>query len=289
VLAAEVGVRPVETSRMRVDTERAADLGALMALMAGDDAYTYSVAWIDLLARGRSMGRSVLTRGEHDRLDELPPGRRSDPLGFAAKERLRAPARVPSGLMNPLSVRAFNEAWFRKAPRVRRDELQSLAAFFHPLDGVADWNRLYGGRGLTQYQLVVPDGAERELEHCVDRISAAGAASFLAVLKRFGPANPAPLSFPLPGWTLALDLPADPALAPLFRDLDEVVAGAGGRVYLAKDARTDGATLRRMYPRLPELLAVKQRLDPDGVFRSDLSRRLGLTQPDRPAPEGTRP
>ncbi len=244
--------------------------------MRDDDAYTYSVAWIDLLARGRSLGRSVLTRGEHARRDELEGARRRDPLAFSARQVLRAPAWTPRGAMSPLSVRAFNEVWFRKAPRSRRGEIQGLAGFFHPLDGVADWNRLYGRRGLTQYQLVVPLGAEAALEEAVDRVSASGHASFLAVLKRFGAQNPGLLSFPVPGWTLALDLPADPALAGLLDGLDDLVAAAGGRVYLSKDARTRPATLARMYPRLDEFRRVRAALDPGGVFVSDLARRLDL-------------
>jgi decaprenylphospho-beta-D-ribofuranose 2-oxidase len=269
-------MRPVETSLMRVDTDRAANLDELLALLAGDDAYTYSVAWIDLLARGRALGRSVLTRGEHARLDELPARRAASPLAFSARERLRAPAHVPSGLMNRWSVGAFNELWFRKAPRRRRDEIQDLATFFHPLDGVAGWNSLYGRRGFTQYQFVVPLDAVDTLRAAVDRISAAGHASFLAVLKRFGPGNDGLLSFPMEGWTLALDLPVSPDLSRLFDELDELVVGAGGRVYLAKDSRTAPATLAAMYPRLEEFRKIRREADPDGVFQSDLARRLHL-------------
>ncbi len=276
VLSARVRLRPVETSSMRVDTDRAANLDELLALMAGDDAYTYSVAWIDLLARGRALGRSVLTRGEHARLGELPPTRASSPLEFTARERLRAPAHVPGGLMNRWSVAAFNELWFRKAPRTRRDEIQDLATFFHPLDGVGGWNTLYGRRGLTQYQFVVPLDAVDALRESVDRISAGGHASFLAVLKRFGPHNDGLLSFPMEGWTLALDLPVSTGLAGLFDGLDALVVAAGGRVYLAKDARTSPEALARMYPRLEEFRKVRREADPAGTFTSDLARRLDL-------------
>jgi len=277
VVSARLALRRVETSFMRVDTDRAAGLAELLTLMReGDDSYTYSVAWIDLVARGRSLGRSVLTRGEHATVAELDERHRAQPLAFTAGQRLAAPPWAPTGLMNRWSVRAFNEMWFRKAPRRRRDETQHLAGFFHPLDGVADWNRMYGRRGLTQYQFVVPMDAEDALTEAVDRISAAGQASFLAVLKRLGPANPSPLSFPTRGWTLALDLPADPRLAGLLDQLDELVVGAGGRLYLAKDARVSAATLRRMYPRLEEFRAVRRKVDPGGVFDSDLARRLEL-------------
>jgi decaprenylphospho-beta-D-ribofuranose 2-oxidase len=178
--------------------------------------------------------------------------------------------------MNHWSVRAFNEMWFRKAPRHRRAELQGIAGFFHPLDGVGDWNRLYGPRGLVQYQFVVPDEAEAALTEAVERIAAAGHASFLAVLKRFGPGNAGWLSFPRAGWTLALDLPADPRLAPLLDGLDALVVEAGGRLYLAKDSRARAETLHRMYPRLDDLRALRRRTDPAGVLTSDLARRLLL-------------
>ncbi len=275
VVSARLRLKRVETSRMRVDTDRAAHLDEALALMAGDDAWTYSVAWIDLLARGRALGRSVLTRGEHAQLDEL--GRRTaSPLAFRARERLRAPRRVPVGLMNRWSVRAFNEAWFRKSPRSRHGEIQGLATFFHPLDAVGGWNTLYGRHGLVQYQFVVPLEATEALREAVDRIAAEGHASFLAVLKRFGPANDGFLSFPMEGWTLALDLPASPGLADLFSALDRLVVAAGGRVYLAKDARLPAETLAAMYPRLEEFRKVRHDIDPDRVFRSDLARRLDL-------------
>jgi decaprenylphospho-beta-D-ribofuranose 2-oxidase len=178
--------------------------------------------------------------------------------------------------MNPLTVRGFNELWFRKAPKRRLGEIAPLAGFFHPLDGIADWNRLYGRRGFVQYQFVVPFGAEDVLRRAVDEISAAGHASFLAVLKRFGPGNPAPLSFPMAGWTLALDLPASPALSSLLDGLDELVIAAGGRIYLAKDSRARRDAIAQMYPRLPEFAKVCDEMDPHGIFTSDLARRVGL-------------
>ena len=278
VTSVTFAVLPVETSAMRVDTDRVPDLDSLLDLMATtDDRYTYSVAWIDLLATGGALGRSVLTRGEHARLSELSRSDRAAPLHFQPKVRVAAPPIVPRGLMNPLTVRAFNEVWFRKAPRHRRDEIQTLTGFFHPLDGVAGWNRMYGSTGFIQYQFVVPDGSDEVMREAVRRIAEAGHASFLAVLKRFGPGNPGVLSFPMAGWTLALDLPASDRLAPLLDGLDELVLGAGGRTYLAKDSRSSAATIAAMYPRLTELRDVRRSLDPDGVFVSDLARRLELT------------
>ncbi|MFE9398026.1 FAD-binding protein [Streptomyces flavidovirens] len=278
ILSASIQLLPVETSLMSVDTERATDLDDLMArLTATDHRYRYSVAWIDLLAGGAAMGRSVLTRGDHAPLDALPARARRAPLAFRPGRLPAAPGFVPEGLLGRASVGLFNELWYRKAPRARTGELQKLSTFFHPLDGVPHWNRIYGRGGFVQYQFVVGYGQEEALRRIVGRISGRGCPSFLAVLKRFGTGDPGWLSFPVPGWTLALDIPAGlPGLGAFLDELDDEVVAAGGRVYLAKDSRMRPELLGAMYPRLPEFRALRAELDPRGVFTSDLSRRLSL-------------
>jgi decaprenylphospho-beta-D-ribofuranose 2-oxidase len=277
ILRARIRMKPIESSRLLVDTDRTPDLDALMTLLAETDhLYDYSVAWIDCVARGRRMGRSVLTRGRFARRGELPEGQRSEPLRYRATERVTAPDVFPPGLLNRATVAAFNEVWYRKAPRRKRDQVQSIPTFFHPLDGVGRWNRIYGARGFVQYQFVVPFGQEQAMRAALRRISSSGTASFLAVLKRFGEGNPGLLSFPTPGWTLALDIPVTRGLAGLLDDLDDLVVAAGGRIYLAKDSRVRPDRFARMYPELDRFRSVRERVDPDGVFTSDLARRLAL-------------
>lgn len=280
ILRATVAMLPIETSRCTVDTERVADLDALLARMeADDDSFRYSVAWIDLMAKGRALGRSVLTRGDHARVEELSPRQAADPLAYRPGHLVTVPPTTPAhGLLNHASIAAFNEVWFRKAPRRRVGQIVGLPSFFHPLDMVGGWNRLYGRPGFLQYQFVVPFGAEATLRAVVERLARSGTASFLAVLKRFGAANPAPLSFPRPGWTLALDIPgAAPGLPALLAELDGLVLDAGGRHYLAKDGATTAEAIRRGYPRLDQWRAVRRRADPQGRWASDQSRRLALT------------
>ncbi|MGH9102335.1 MAG: FAD-binding protein [Acidimicrobiales bacterium] len=277
ILSARVSLLPVESSAVRVDTERASDLDDLLEKMErGDQGYRYSVAWIDCLARGRNLGRGVLTRGDHARREDLSPSWQGDPLRLPSRPLLTAPP-APSGLLNRFTVAAFNEAWYRKAPKRETGRIVALQSFFHQLDAVAGWNRLYGPRGFLQYQMVVPFGSEGTLADILQRLAGARCASFLGVLKRFGPGDPAPLSFPTAGWTLALDLPVGPrVLGPLLDELDVLVTEAGGRVYLAKDSRLRPELLAAQYPRLEQWRRTRQRADPRDVLCSDLCRRLDL-------------
>ena len=281
IASARLRVTDVETASMVVDTERASDLDDLLSRLRATDAdHRYSVAWIDCLARGQSLGRAVLMRGDHARRDDLPASQRKAPLVPPRSALLAAPPWMPRGLLNRATVRAFNEAYFRRAPVAEHGRVQPLRAFFFPLDAIRGWNRLYGSSGFLQYQCLVPFGAEATLREVLERLSSAGAPSFLAVLKAMGPGR-GMLSFPSPGWTLALDIPVLPWLARLLDELDELVAEAGGRVYLAKDSRLRPDLLRAMYPELPRWEEIRTRLDPGRVMRSDLARRLALGAEER--------
>jgi decaprenylphospho-beta-D-ribofuranose 2-oxidase len=278
IVAATVQLSRVATARVRVDTVRTADIDETMAVLAEhDQTHRYTVAWSDSLARGPRLGRSVVTSGDFADLADLPARDRPDGLLFRPISRIGVPGEWPAGVVNRYTVALANEAYYRKAPRRRQGELQTIGQFFHPLDGIRNWNRVYGPGGMRQYQYVVPFGQEAAVRRSFELVSAARGPSFVTVLKRFGPGDAGLLSFPMPGWTLALDFPArTPGLAGLLNRLDELVVAAGGRVYLAKDSRVPAGLLGEMYPRLPEFRKLRAELDPDGLLASDLSRRLGL-------------
>ena len=278
IVAATIQLKRVATSRVLVDTVRTADIDETMAVLAEHDRrFGYTVAWSDSLARGRGLGRSVITSGDFAEPADLPPADAGDPFAFRPRARLGVPPGFPPGLINRYTVGLANEAWYRKAPRSRRGEIQAIGAFFHPLDGIRNWNRVYGPGGFRQYQYVVPFGAEATVRRSFELVSQAHAPSFVTVLKRFGASDEGLLSFPMAGWTLALDFPArTPGLAALLGRLDRLVVEAGGRVYLAKDSRVPPDVLAEMYPRLAEFRKLRADLDPAGILASDLSRRLGL-------------
>ena len=278
IVRATVQLKRVATSRVLVETVRTADLDETMAVLTEHDrSYGYTVAWSDSLATGASLGRSVVTSGDFAELADLPAAARQDPFAFRPETRLGVPARFPPGLINRYTVALANRAWYLKAPRRRSGELQTIGAFFHPLDGIRNWNRVYGPGGFRQYQYVVPFGQEAAVRRSFELVSSAHAPSFVTVLKRFGEGDPGLLSFPMAGWTLALDFPArTPGLASLLGSLDRLVVEAGGRVYLAKDSRVPADVLAQMYPGLVGFGKMRAELDPDGILASDLSRRLGL-------------
>jgi len=278
ILRATIAMKPVETSRLIVDTVRTANIDDTMAYLASTDKdYDYTVAWTDCLAGRGSLGRSVITSGDFATIGEVRYRNRARPLEFKPSALVGAPPVVPSGLINARTVALLNEAWFRRAPRRRTGEIQTIGRFFHPLDGIRNWNRVYGPAGFRQYQYVVPFGAEDVVRRSLERISALRAPSFVTVLKRFGEGDQGMLSFPMPGWTLALDFPSrTPWLSQLLGELDELVLEAGGRLYLAKDSRIPAELMPRMYPRYEDFRRLRAEIDPAGIFSSDLSVRLGL-------------
>jgi decaprenylphospho-beta-D-ribofuranose 2-oxidase len=180
------------------------------------------------------------------------------------------------GLVNRWTARAFNELWYRKSPRSRVGQLQSIPSFFHPLDAISNWNIVYGPSGFLQYQFVVPSDASDTLVEIARRIASSGFPSSLTVLKRMGPGNDGLLSFPLEGWTLAVDFPVAEGIDEFLDRLDELVVGAGGRVYLAKDSRMRPEMIPLMYPRLDRFAKVRTRVDPKGLLKSDLAVRLQI-------------
>ncbi len=272
ITSVRLRMRPIETASITVHTRRTADLDATMAALEEDDErFRYTVAWLDTLATGRAAGRGVLTSGEHTTVAE---GGGIPLAEHRAGGALPAPAWAPSGLVNRHTARAFNEAWFRKAPAHPTVGPATLASFFHPLDILEQWNRMYGRTGFVQYQLAVADG--RVVEQVLELFRRERVSTFLPVLKRFGPGIDAPLSFPQPGWTLAVDIPATPGVASVLDRADQIVVAAGGRCYLAKDARVRPELVPVMYPGLDRWRQLRGRLDPDGLFVSDLSRRLSL-------------
>ena len=273
IVEATFSLIPITSSLISVDTTRYRDLESLMvAMVAADSRYRYSVAWVDSLD---PRGRGVLTCGDHAPFEALPKAQQADPLFYDPKALASAPSFLPGGLLNKLTVRAFNEAWYRKAPKQREAELQAIAPFFHPLDGVQDWNRIYGPGGFLQYQFAVPDASAHLVSRTLEALRKVGAPSFLTVLKRFGPGNRAPLSFPIPGWTLAADVPAAvPGLFEVLDQLDEEVVAAGGRLYLAKDSRQSHSMFKRSYQqRIDEWSARRAELDPRQLFMSSMFLR----------------
>ncbi|MFE1297546.1 FAD-binding protein [Streptomyces sp. NPDC058731] len=280
ILTATLRLQPVETSLLTVGSERARDLDDLMGrLAAAARRHRQATARLDLLARGAATGRGVITHADHTPRDALREGTRAwhAPLAFRPRRLPAPPALLPTGLLGRTTAALAGELRHRRAARAHSGELRPLTGWFHPLDGMPHWNRLYGRAGVVQYQCVVGYGEEDALRRIVGRLSAHRCPSFPAVLKRFGDADPGWLSFPTPGWSLALDLPARlPGLAGLLDALDEEVAAAGGRVCLAKDSRLRPDLLTAMYPRLADFHRLRADLDPRGVFVSDLARRLGL-------------
>ncbi|TAD87995.1 MAG: FAD-binding oxidoreductase [Alphaproteobacteria bacterium] len=267
IIALAVTLDRVTGNAVLLKEQRITDLDHFLSALQAARASSYSVGWIDALARGRALGRGLLETAEPTDTT-LPPER---------ERRRRVPLDFPGFALSAPMVRAFNLAYRWRVPTAGRERLAPVAKFLYPLDAIEDWNRIYGKRGFHQFQCVVPDAeAPRALTAMLQAIADAGAASFLAVLKTLGPRGQGMLSFPQPGFTLALDFPHRATTGELLARLERLTLDAGGRLYLAKDSVASPASIAAMYPDLPAFQAVLAEVDPAGRFTSDMARRLGV-------------
>jgi decaprenylphospho-beta-D-ribofuranose 2-oxidase len=276
VLTATIRLRKIATTYFRQKSVPANDLeGVLAALEEHDKTFPYSVATLDIFARGARLGRGIVTFGDHAQLEELPASLAKQPLLVSGPPKLTVPFELPELTLNPLSIRVVNaviQHIQRSAAAVGHYE-----GFFYPLDKLAHWNRGYGRRGFTQYQFVIPfEDGMRHMKAILETIMSSGELPFLNILKRMGKQSEGLLSFPREGYTFAIDFPIRRDTVALVRRLDAMVLEAGGRVYLGKDSYVEAATFAAMYPAIERWLAIKAKYDPSAVFTSDLGRRVGL-------------
>jgi FAD/FMN-containing dehydrogenase len=271
-------LRPIETAYVAERTLKAENLEDAFRLFEEHEPdYLYSVAWIDCLASGDSLGRSHLMFGRHATPGQLSSGQRRDPLGYEPDHLARLPFDLPEGVLNEWTVKAFNRLYYARQQTRDKEEIVGIDPFFYPLDAIDDWNRMYGESGFVQFQCVLPmEESYDGLRELLGEVQESGLASFLAVLKRLGGPDGGLLTFPMEGYTLALDIPRREGIEDLLRSLHAVTARRGGRVYLAKDAYLRPDTFREMYPALDEWMDVKRRIDLDGRFSSEQARRLEI-------------
>jgi decaprenylphospho-beta-D-ribofuranose 2-oxidase len=276
VLTATMRLRKIETSYFRQKSIRVSSLEEMMAALDEQERlFCYSVATLDVFARGARLGSGVLTVGDHALRDDLPRQVADQPLTVSGPPKVGVPFPLPEATLNPITMRVVNSVIL--AIQGSAKPIGHYEGFFYPLDKIAHWNRGYGKRGFTQYQFVIPPtDALVHMRAILNAIFSSGQLPFLNILKRLGVASEAPLSFPREGFTFAIDFPIRRDTVTLLHRLDAMVTEAGGRIYLGKDSYVTAATLRAMYPRLEEWLALKARYDPDSVFTSNLARRAGL-------------
>ena len=268
ILSVTLRLKPVSTAYIDQQTIKALNISEVLALFEANQATTYSVAWIDCLAAGSALGRSLLMIGEHSSGNEL---------AGPDKHPITIPVDLPSSLLNRFSIQLFNSLYYNRITKKKVKKRVHYEPFFYPLDGIQHWNRLYGKNGFTQYQFVIPKEAGQEgMSRILKEIAASGKGSFLAVLKVFGKQNDNYLSFPLEGYTLALDFKIEEGLFPLLERLDAMVLDYGGRIYLTKDVRMSEQTFKQSYPRWQQFQAIREQYGTIGIFSSYQSRRLGL-------------
>ncbi|MBN1516203.1 FAD-binding oxidoreductase [Candidatus Sumerlaeota bacterium] len=268
IVRAQVRLQPVPSAMIDQTIVKARNLEEAFELFEQYSSWTYSVAWIDCLAQGNHLGRSLLMVGEHAG---------NQPLRLLPNRKLNVPVDFPAFTLNSLSVSLFNSLYYAKTFGRMTQNQTAIDPFFYPLDAIHNWNRIYGKPGFTQYQFVLPRAASYDgLKQILTRIAASGQGSFLAVLKLFGAENDNYLSFPMEGYTLALDFKITPQLFPLLDTLDEMVHEIGGRVYLTKDARLRPDTFRQGYPGLEDFMKVRRQYGLPEKMQSLQSRRLNL-------------
>ncbi len=280
VLDARLRLKRVENAYVAVDYEKARDLDAVLeSFLLHDQDHAYTVAWIDTLASGAALGRSVIMRANHAQPEDLPRRARAAPFDVRTRSGLSMPFQLPNGTLNPFTLRVFNEVFYAS----HRDGrfVTDCNQFFYPLDRISHWNRGYGSRGVIQYQALIPGGAGRQgMVEILEALTAANWPSFLSILKPFGEAGQGLLSFPRPGLTISLDLPAPGAdLLEVVHRLDKIVLRHGGSVYLAKDSCLRPDALPAMYPQLDQFRELKAKVDPQGRISSSLARRVGIVAP----------
>jgi decaprenylphospho-beta-D-ribofuranose 2-oxidase len=279
ILQATFRLMRVETGWIKQNTIVAPNLAASLKILSQYDEAPYSAAWVDCLANGEVLGRSLIYLGDHASrtdLEELAP--HAAPLPPQRSSRLAVPMDLPHFTLNRWSVAAFNEVYFRKgAAAAGKTFLNAIDPFFFPLDGIVDWNKIYGRRGFLQHQSVVPSAhAYDTYGEILARVARRGSASFLAVLKKFGPSSRGLMSFPAPGFTLALDIPLENGIFNFLDEIDTLVASAGGRIYLAKDACQSRATFEAGYPNLRSFREIRRQIGAQDRIMSRLSDRLGI-------------
>lgn len=281
VLKVWIKMTPTETAYFLADTDQTRSLDETIALHTdgSESKYTYSSAWFDAISAPPKLGRAALSRGSLATLAELEeyaPKLAKDPLRMDAKPLLTFPDVFPNGLANKYTFGPIGEVYYRLGG-THRNQIKTLPAFYHMLDLFSEWNRAYGSKGFLQYQFIVPPGEVEGFKDIIRDIQRSGHYSFLNVFKLFGPGNQAPLSFPMEGWNICVDFPINPRLNAFVSDLDRKVMAMGGRLYTAKDSRVDAGTFHQMYPEIDQWIDVRRSVDPDGVFMTDMGRRLELS------------
>lgn len=277
VIRARIAMTRTETAYFIADGIATADLDETVAVHqdGSESNYTYSSAWFDLINPPPKLGRAAVSRGSLAKLDQLPPKLAKNPLQFSAPKLPAVPNLFPVSVMNKLSLSLVGEAFYRVSGNYQ-NKIVNLTQFYHMLDITTGWQYAYGPTGFAQHQFLVPPNALDEFKDIIRWIQTQGHYSALNVFKLFGPGNRAPLSFPMAGWNVAMDFPNNAGVNEFLNELDDRVMTFGGRVYTAKDSRVSAEKFHRMYPRIDEWIALRRKADPNGVFASDMARRLEL-------------